>query len=298
MIYGESIDRLRVDRLAAGSLHVEMDLTVNGYINAYDGTWDSGNERGFRIGKEAIEGRYDGDTQVKLYAYSEDNEGLAGKLSAGGNIVWLDNEGIKVKAVGNRDSVTAANKLKFMHPDISTGTPVGEIYTKIARGASQLTMKGRGQNGHDGYVRLEASGPDGLSYAWLESTATRKRFAIKNDTDLDVSGNVRMKQNVKIGQDVEASYKLDVYGNLEGAIALFYNAHNTSTAEGVAVRVGGGANPDATFVEFRDGDDDTIGGIAGDGSGGVCYAQTSDIRLKNVLGDLTTEEALRALRTV
>ncbi len=67
-----------------------------------------------------------------------------------------------------------------------------------------------------------------------------------------------------------------------GYIAEFRNSNTGVNADGVRIRLGPNANPGSSngFLRFWDGDDTYLGGINGDGSGGVSYVTVSDARLK------------------
>jgi len=67
-----------------------------------------------------------------------------------------------------------------------------------------------------------------------------------------------------------------------GYIAEFRNSNTGVNADGVRIRLGPNANPGSSngFLRCWDGDDSYLGGINGDGSGGVNYTTVSDARLK------------------
>ncbi|GLR19899.1 hypothetical protein GCM10007940_45150 [Portibacter lacus] len=70
-------------------------------------------------------------------------------------------------------------------------------------------------------------------------------------------------------------------GNTDGSISIIENT--TTSVDGDALIIKIGASPLAStnrFIEFKDGSNNTLGGISGNSTGGVTYGTASDIRLK------------------
>ena len=75
-----------------------------------------------------------------------------------------------------------------------------------------------------------------------------------------------------------------------GSIVNIVNEHTGSLSDGLSIQTGSTTNPGATnqYILFRDGNGTLIAAITGDGSGGVNYATTSDMRLKDNIETYTT----------
>ena len=78
-------------------------------------------------------------------------------------------------------------------------------------------------------------------------------------------------------------FQLDVEDNVSnGFMARFHNTNVGSNSKGIIIRAGINTNPASGtyYVLFRDGSGTDIGGIRGNGIGGVMYSTVSDRRLK------------------
>jgi hypothetical protein len=82
-------------------------------------------------------------------------------------------------------------------------------------------------------------------------------------------------------------FKLEVFDSSTGHIARFENTSTSTNADGIDVELGPTSNPGTSnyFIRFRDGDGTHIGGVSGNGSGGVFYGSVSDARLKTKIND-------------
>jgi hypothetical protein len=108
--------------------------------------------------------------------------------------------------------------------------------------------------------------------------------------------NLRVDGTVGIG--TSASYKFDLLVNAGTYAAHIFNDGNASNRHVLRLRGGQDANPTCWFLGFIDGSGDSVGSVIGNGSGGVNYNNTSDLRIKDVIGDLPFGDALTALRSV
>ena len=78
-------------------------------------------------------------------------------------------------------------------------------------------------------------------------------------------------------------FQLDVQDDVfNGYITRFHNTNTASNSKGIIIRAGMNSNPatNTYFALFRDGSGTDLGGIRGDGAGGILYSTTSDRRLK------------------
>ncbi len=78
-------------------------------------------------------------------------------------------------------------------------------------------------------------------------------------------------------------YRIDVQDNASnGYVARFRNTNTSSGSKGIIIQSGPITNPNTStyYALLLDGNGTNIGGIRGDGSGGVMYSTTSDRRLK------------------
>lgn len=78
-------------------------------------------------------------------------------------------------------------------------------------------------------------------------------------------------------------YRLDVADNLSnGYVARFRNSNTSTSSKGIIIQTGPNTNPNSSvyYAIFLDGNATNIGGIRGNGAGGIMYSTTSDRRLK------------------
>ncbi|MFT6336873.1 MAG: hypothetical protein ACJATI_003634 [Halioglobus sp.] len=78
-------------------------------------------------------------------------------------------------------------------------------------------------------------------------------------------------------------FQLDVEDDVfNGYITRFHNTNTASNSKGIIIRAGITSNPASGtyYALFRDGSGTDIGGIRGNGAGGVIYSSVSDKRLK------------------
>ena len=144
----------------------------------------------------------------------------------------------------------------------------------------------RSQNGsnNDTYIHFEQGsdpGPRNVSVGVCQDSGS---FIIARDEgfveniDFTITGS-----NGFIGiNEPNPAERLSVKdGNPSGEMVKFFNSSSNSAARVLDMKVGA-TTPGALnrYINFRKGNDSVVGFISGDGSGGVTFDESSDIRLK------------------
>ncbi len=143
--------------------------------------------------------------------------------------------------------------------------------------------------GGDSAIRSDATGI-GTYGIWATSdNYVAGRFSSTSGTALEAVTSTGYAAtfsggNVGIGTSTPA-HPLHIQrsdSNAASFVARFYNSSTSTNADGIVIRIGPNANPVSgnTFAMFEDGDGTYLGGVLGDGAGGVTYATASDARLK------------------
>lgn len=95
------------------------------------------------------------------------------------------------------------------------------------------------------------------------------------------------------------TYRLEVSDNVNtGFVARFHNTNNATSSRGIIIQAGMNTNPSSSsyYAYFQDGNGSNLGGVRGNGAGGVMYSTTSDRRLKQNIktfdGGLATLEKI------
>ena len=93
--------------------------------------------------------------------------------------------------------------------------------------------------------------------------------------------------NVGIGTTSPAEKLHVADSQASGHVAKFENTNSGTNADGIVIEIGPSSNPGSAnyFVRFRDGDGTQVGGVRGNGVGGVSYTTSSDARLKTKIDD-------------
>ncbi len=102
-----------------------------------------------------------------------------------------------------------------------------------------------------------------------------------NNTNIS-NGDVYVHNDLGIGAGIPEN-RLHVKDSDDGAFMAKIENFNTGTkSSGLIVEVGPNSNPTNTniFIGFQDQDGTNVGSVTGNGSGGILYNTTSDIRLK------------------
>ncbi len=98
------------------------------------------------------------------------------------------------------------------------------------------------------------------------------------------AGNDAVYEDGDVGVGIaNPIFQLDVQDDVfNGYITRFHNTNTASNSKGIIIRAGMNANPATStyYALFRDGSGTDIGGVRGDGAGGILYSTTSDKRLK------------------
>ncbi len=150
-----------------------------------------------------------------------------------------------------RNDIIAQGQLKVTG-GITAG--VGGIFSDGDVGISgMLTIS----NASDDGITIKSAGEDGIAI----SSAGSDGIFVENATDWSI--NIQGDKNLT--------------GTPSGHIAQIYNRSTGTNADVLALKVGNTANPGSAnnFITFFEGDDDDIGAIEGNGSGGVTFKSGS-----------------------
>ncbi len=110
----------------------------------------------------------------------------------------------------------------------------------------------------------------------VETENDVNQFFVQGSTDRVGFGTATPERKVHIQKN-----------DTNGAFVLIENTNTGTNSDGLLFRLGPttGATTTNVFVGFRDGADNYLGGISGDGSGGIAYNTVSDRRLKQNIHD-------------
>lgn len=132
------------------------------------------------------------------------------------------------------------------------------------------------------YVSSSAGGGDSA----IRSAATGiGTYGIWATSDNYVGGRFSSTSGTALEAVTSTGYAATFTGDNDTAssyVAMFNNTSTSTNADGILIRLGPLANPISgnSFIIFEDGNGSYLGGVLGDGAGGVTYANASDARLK------------------
>jgi len=163
-IDGARLHSLAVDKLAAGSLGIDVTMDTGGFISAFTGTWDS-DATGWRLTKDEIEGQNSGTTQVLLSSST-------GKLTAGGGVVIIDSDGISIE-------ITTDYADSRAYRFVESGGALRSVFEGYENASiNSLRVSTKDVTGKDSQAILLAHAPSGeKATSQLEAEATSGIFA-------------------------------------------------------------------------------------------------------------------------
>ena len=135
----------------------------------------------------------------------------------------------------------------------------------------------------DGLYSLPVSAPSTGQYLKYNGGATLEWADLSTPWKSGQAGDISYTiGEVGIGTDTP-EYNLDVQGTENnGYIARFLNKDSNQGSNGIIIQTGVNTKPATStyFISFLAGNGVSVGGITGNGAGGVMYTTTSDRRLK------------------
>ncbi|HLF62717.1 MAG TPA: tail fiber domain-containing protein [Saprospiraceae bacterium] len=178
-----------------------------------------------------------------------------------------------------------------------TGSGTGTHY------ASYNSLSGSGTGNRYGCYNQISSTGDGVHYAGyfhapgdtndyaavfnaghvvMNESSGDYDFRVESDGEMNMFFVDASTNRIGIGTSTPA-VRLHLTGyEPSGFVGEFVNTSLDGTSDGIFIQAGPSVNPTSgnQFMDFKDGDGTSIGNIAGDGSGGITYSTTSDVRLK------------------
>lgn len=252
-------------------------LTTNGTGNTSmgwsSGTYGSANFNtyfGYRAGRGPVNTTTSRSNNVLLGAYAGEEVTTSGNVMLGYKAGRYSNAAGSQLYIANSDADSTAALIYGKFDDVNTSN-------QLVRINGQLTV--------NGLYTMPTTAP--VSGQFLRATATGANPTL-SWANIDAPWSLAAEDDVlyedgDVGIGLgNALYRLDVEDSNTSYVARFRNSNTTSNSRGIIIQAGPTTNPTSStyYTLCLDGNGTNIGGIRGNGSGGLQFATTSDRRLK------------------
>lgn len=292
--------------------------TGNVALGSGSGLWEGNSDNNVYVGRNAGRGETsmpsDRDDNVMIGAFAGQDVVTSGNVFLGheagksaaavdGNQLFIANSDVDSTGAliyGEFDEFNIANQLLHINGDLKVAGPV-TMESSVTM-EDPVTMEGSvimaSTVQMEGSVTME--GPVSIDnlYTMPTTAPVSGQFLRSTNTGANATlswANIDAPWSIEAGDDViyedgdvgiglgNAIYRLDVQDAVNnGYVARFRNTNTSSASKGIIIQTGPNVNPSSSsyYALFLDGNGTNIGGVRGNGSGGIMYSTTSDRRLK------------------